>query len=463
MSCTAAAPSVGTAETMMRVSSLAVLLLLVQRTTHAQLPPSPPTSPPIPPSSRDPDWLRLFERADLLYHPGPRPDFEALPPIENCTNIEPDCVFNLDDNGEKTTCNCTALWWPGLGNGFLGGIAQGATLRIAGLHSGDYGRYTAGGTEPPVPDPLSGFSNKEFAYRASIPAFASSVVVESSDIQPESWRTALNTRDAVYYERSSLSSGGKLELKTYFHRTRRNLIVVEILLDCTDCTKSAEVSLRGFSRPELSDLVFHEQLAGAGGVEGGAEPRQMLGVLRAPENCEPSNAHLYNTNHTVGFVHDACPSKVKAAAGATATVRLLSVLTVSTEEPNTPNTSVVSRARQLYDAARALPPSQLLDEHTRGWGALWENGGIELDTEDLALQQITNSSLYYLLMSTRADWLYSTLVPSTIAASGPKPHGYFGTAFWSVHVHAAVFSAVSDAIDLDCVYVGTRTHSRRPR
>ena len=36
----------------------------------------------------------------------------------------------------------------------------------------------------------------------------------------------------------------------------------------------------------------------------------------------------------------------------------------------------------------------------------------------------------YLLMSTRSDWLHSTLTPSTIAASGPYPHGYFGTTFW---------------------------------
>eukprot|EP01043_Picozoa_sp_COSAG02_P102368 COSAG02_NODE_38395_length_429_cov_1.100000_1_plen_40_part_01 len=40
-------------------------------------------------------------------------------------------------------------------------------------------------------------------------------------------------------------------------------------------------------------------------------------------------------------------------------MRLLSVLTVSTEEPDAPKTSVVSRARQVYDAARAVPPSQL--------------------------------------------------------------------------------------------------------
>jgi hypothetical protein len=358
------------ADPTMYAATLAVLLLL--QTGAAQLPPSPPTSLPVAPSPRDPDWLQLFESADLLYHPGPRPDFETLLPIENCTNIPPNCPLD-----KKGTCNCTALWWPGLGNGFLGAIAQGPTLRIAGLHSGAYGRYTAGKTEPPVPDPDSGFSNKEFAYRVSIPAFASSIVAESPDIEPGGSRAALNIREAVYAERTSLVGGGELTLRTYFHRTRRNLIVVELELDCSSCTKRTTVALRAFSRPELSDLVFHEQQeSNAAAMESRPGPRQLLGVLRAPENCEPSNAHLYDTNHTVGIVHDVCPSELSAAAGTKATARLLSVLTVSSEgessdAPHANTTAVVSRAQRLYDAARLVPPAQLLEEHREGWAALW--------------------------------------------------------------------------------------------
>lgn len=36
---------------------------------RAQLPPAPPTGPPVPPSSRDADWLEPFNRADLLCVP----------------------------------------------------------------------------------------------------------------------------------------------------------------------------------------------------------------------------------------------------------------------------------------------------------------------------------------------------------------------------------------------------------
>ena len=130
--------------------ALLLLLLAAAASTAASSP------APVPPSPRDADWLAPFRRADLLYHPGPRPDFAALRPIENCT--------------VGGSVNCSALWWPGLGNGFLGGIAQGPTLRIAGLYSGFYASSPWG-----VPTPSDGFSGKEFAYRASIPAFASSI------------------------------------------------------------------------------------------------------------------------------------------------------------------------------------------------------------------------------------------------------------------------------------------------
>jgi trehalose/maltose hydrolase-like predicted phosphorylase len=33
-------------------------------------------------------------------------------------------------------------------------------------------------------------------------------------------------------------------------------------------------------------------------------------------------------------------------------------------------------------------------------------------------------------MSTRPDWLHATLPPSSIAASAPAHHGYFGMLFW---------------------------------
>jgi hypothetical protein len=416
----AVAATMARAAAMTHQSPLRLRLLLVvvvagaaggSSSTTQRRPPSPPTEPPpVPPSARDRDWIRPFERADLLYHAGPRPDFAKLLPMERCGPTTQD------------NTNCTALWWPGLGNGFLGGIAQGPTLRIAGLYSGF-------SPSAPSPAPDSGFSQKDFAYRASIPAYASSIVVYGPSLLHGSSRAALNTRDAVYYERSSLVGGGKLEMRTYFHQTRRNLIVVEVEVDCTRCTNTTQVSLRTFTNSQMSDLVFHQKYAGAAAGDTGS-PRQIIGLLRTPENCEPSVSHLYDTNITLGYVYDICPESLTAAPGARATLQLLSALTLSSEEPDTNKEAVVSRAMKVYQNAKRTVATQLLDEHRKGWSALWDAGGIELSTQDLALQQTTNSTLYYLLMSTRPDWLHSTLVPSTIAAAAPYPHGYNGHVFW---------------------------------
>lgn len=375
--------------------------------------------PPVAPSARDADWLMPFRSADLLYHPGPRPDFEALTPMEKCGR---DAIPQPENN------TCAALWWPGLGNGFVGGIAGGPTLRIAGFYSGWYARnYSL------PPKPANGFSEKVFASRASIPAFGSSIVAHGTSLIAGSTRTALNTRDGVYYERLSIASGGKLEMRTYFHRTRRNLIVVEVELDCTACTMDAQVSLRSFSRAEVSDVVFHQRAVGASAAAGSGvlkQPAQLLGVLKQPENCQPSVDHLYDTNITLGFVHDVCPPTLAAAAGKKTRVRLLSALTLSSEDSEGDKDGVVASALKVYEDAKAIALDELLDEHRRGWAALWETGGIELTTHDFALQQTTNATFYYLLMSTRSDWLHSTLVPSSIAAAGPYPHGYGGHVFW---------------------------------
>lgn len=243
---------------------------------------------PVAPSPLDADWLEDFNRADLLFSPNGRPDFEKLPPIENCTGCAPGHRGVCRNRDHVKDSTCPALWHPGLGNGFLGSIAQSPTLHISGFFSGDYGRYTAGKTIPP--QPTDGFSNKQFAYRARIPAYSSSIIVGGDALLSNSSRIALNTREAVYYERSSLSSGGTLQITTYFHRTRRNLIVVEVELDCTRCKMNSTLSMRAFSGDPPEDVIFSEQ-------QKGSTPRQLLGRLRSREINGPSTADLYDTDY----------------------------------------------------------------------------------------------------------------------------------------------------------------------
>ena len=117
----------------------------------------------------------------------------------------------------------------------------------------------------------------------------------------------------------------------------------------------------------------YEYLQAAGAV--GSAPRQLLGRLRAPEINGPSVAHLYDTNHTLGYVHDLTPSSLTAAAGQVTSVQLLSVRTVSFESAEADAKSdVVARAMKLYEAAKATRQEDLLAEHRQGWAALWDGG-----------------------------------------------------------------------------------------
>ena len=145
-------------------------------------------------------------------------------------------------------------------------------------------------------------------------------------------------------------------------------------------------------------------------------------------------------------------------------LQLLTVLTMSNELSDTEfetDEQVVARALSIYRSAKAAGSAALMQEHVQSWAELWRGGehdrlhvtfvaglccshrsrcvpgGIELETDDLLLQQTTNSSWYYLLMSTRSDWIHSTLVPSTIAASAPYPHGYF-VKWWIFSICLAV-------------------------
>ena len=245
------------------------------------LPPAPPPAPPLlAPSARDPDWRAAYRRAELLYDEGPRPDFSA-PAMwaERCTQIWP-----------NRSSVCPALWArPGLGNGFLGTIAQSPTIRIAGFYSGDSvdnPRYSCTASLPPQPS--GGYSNRLLSFRARIPAFASSLAL-SGPIKRNSSRFALDLTRAVFIERHELDDGAKLELRQYAHHVRRNLLVVEVDLDCSRCSSTASVQLASLTGEAPLDITLHRR---------GASPPRLLGVLNNPETNIPPFPEQFDTNYS---------------------------------------------------------------------------------------------------------------------------------------------------------------------
>lgn len=83
----------------------------------------------------------------------------------------------------------------------------------------------------------------------------------------------------------------------------------------------------------------------------------------------------YDTNYTLGGVHDICPESLTVAPVARAAVQLASVLTLSNEDSSASERSkesVVARAMKVYNDAKHIAPTRLLDEHHRCWASIWD-------------------------------------------------------------------------------------------
>ena len=70
----------------------------------------------------------------------------------------------------------------------------------------------------------------------------------------------------------------------------------------------------------------------------------------------------------------------------------------------------------------------------KSWENIWSQGGIELsgdasNSEVLRLQQVTNSSLYWILSSIRSDWPWG-LSPGSLASNGYNGHSFWDTETW---------------------------------
>lgn len=72
----------------------------------------------------------------------------------------------------------------------------------------------------------------------------------------------------------------------------------------------------------------------------------------------------------------------------------------------------------------------LIEDHIRAWNDIWNGAGIELEGERAQrLQQVTNTSLYWILSSVRQDWPWS-LSPGSLASNGYNGHTFWDTETW---------------------------------
>ena len=64
---------------------------------------------------------------------------------------------------------------------------------------------------------------------------------------------------------------------------------------------------------------------------------------------------------------------------------------------------------------KAFDYSKLMKQHIDEWKVIWESGGIEIEN-NIELSKVVNSSIFWILSSTRDDWPWS-LSPGSLATN----------------------------------------------
>ena len=138
------------------------------------------------------------------------------------------------------------------------------------------------------------------------------------------------------------------------------------------------------------------------------------------------------------MVVSAIPTNVKVAAGEKKILTFLfSARTNIPGDKRGPEETPHAAALREFEAAKALQNSQpahqgqtpLMEAHLEEWEKeIWGKGDIVIEGNS-ELSQIVYSSLYWILMSVRADWPWS-LSPGSLASNSYNGHSFWDTETW---------------------------------
>ena len=219
----------------------------------------------------------------------------------------------------------------------------------------------------------------------------------------ESSKVELNIRDAHVVETFASST----KRRFYAHRTRRNVLVLELEFDNINGTEDKSFSLTTRSVKESEDLALHT-------IQNGTDVSIQIGQNEKPEN---------KTNpQTIAIVTSTAPESIVVKAGEMRTLRLLSVFLLE-NNPNVSFNVTIERALHIFESAMNLE-SKLRSEHESAWNDLWSRGGVEIESSSSNLATQINSSFYYMLSSIRED------VTQGLGPGGLQTNGYKGNYYW---------------------------------
>ena len=350
---------------------------LVQIRPPGPPPPAPaaPTHPVNPPPATQPDWATRYHAGHLLYADAPA----VATPLQQ--HIMPE-----------------------VGNGYVAVQAHarpsivGDYLMVGGVYNG---RADSGDKELDGP-----------SHRAKIPSFLPSIA--GATAAQAAADTALDMERAAFITRGAVAAGNVVvEQRLYAHWTRPHLLVQEFRLTAADA--GAEVA---FTEPQQEPLW-----TSGPDFEGRTltPPKRGLRIVEGQTRISETTT----TNTTRVVMVSTAPVPVVLGAHTTQTVYVLHAI-VTSLNGTTDFADLVVEAVAHHDAGTEVA-SKLWEEHTEAWRQRWSAGRIEIGG-DLALAQITNSSLYFLLSAIREDWVYG------LSPGGLSSGAYSGHVFWDMDV-----------------------------
>ena len=261
---------------------------------------------------------------------------------------------------------------------------------------------------------FNGLSNYTPSHRARLPSIHNVYLGGPSRFV----RQALDVRRGVFTNTTRVSVRGcdniTVEQRLYCHRTRRNVMVMEIEALAGEVEASCSATVPLIHREEATatgtvDVAFSTfaaDAAAAGGVT------TVSGRTRIPE--------LYGLAPThVGLAYDAVPRSLALIAGG-GPLRFLAAAHTD-QEPGLTAAGLAAAAATTLAAAKSAADG-LMAEHVGGWAEIWRSG-IEVEGNETVAEAV-NASLYYIHSAIRADW------PHGLSPGGLAIDSYDGRSFW---------------------------------
>eukprot|EP00040_Diaphanoeca_grandis_P037457 m.244109 g.244109 ORF g.244109 m.244109 type:complete len:778 (-) comp33822_c3_seq5:211-2544(-) len=321
------------------------------------------------------DWLPKCLAADLFYS-------DTMYMHKSNENGNGTFVFDMGQNDQSRS----KTLMPELANGYFGTIAKSGVVHAGGLFNGDAtGRF----------GPAS--------HRASIPQLQVSVDMTGAITSV----SALDIRQAIFFERTVLERGVKIEQRRYAHATRPSLFVHEIEIDGP--TSGAALTVLFSSSVSATKTLTLTNMSNVGPQNWGLTGKNII-----PEDATTAS----NGNHTfVATIANTPQQSVDVKSGQSVTLYFLQtfVTSLNSTDVNTDATTFQS------DAVKAQ--ASLMDEHVQAWARRWQRGSASVEG-DLRLAIGINASLYSLRSSIRDDWPYG------LSPGGLTTDGYNGHTFW---------------------------------